>query len=46
MKKQTHKDKLDEKLGMKHGKEYKHKQSMKDRRHESEGAKKHHKKAK
>lgn len=37
MKQQTKKDKLDESLGMKHGKESKHKQSMKDRRHESEG---------
>lgn len=43
MKHQTKKDKMDEHLGAKHGKESKHKQSMKDRRHESEGAKKHHK---
>ena len=37
MKKQTKSDKLDEKLSMKHGKEKMHKESMKDRRHESEG---------
>lgn len=40
MKHQTKKDKMDESLGMKHGKESQHKQSMKDRRHESEAAKK------
>jgi hypothetical protein len=40
MKAQIKKDKLDESLGMKHGKESKHKQSMKDRRHESKGMKK------
>lgn len=40
MKKQTKSDKLDEKLGMKHGKESLHKQSMKDRRHESVGSSK------
>lgn len=40
MKKQSHKDKMDESLGERHGKESKHKQSMKDRRHESEGMKK------
>lgn len=34
VKKQTKKDKMDEHLGMKHGKEAKHKQSMKSRRHE------------
>ncbi|MEN6512254.1 MAG: DUF6496 domain-containing protein [Chloroherpetonaceae bacterium] len=44
MKHQTKKDKMDESLGMRLGKESKHKQTMKDRRHESEGAKKHHKK--
>lgn len=43
MKKQSHKDKLDEHLGMKEGKESTKKQSMKDRRHESEGMT-HHKK--
>lgn len=46
MKKQSHKDKIDESLGMHHGKESKHEQSMKDRRHESKGAKKSHKKGK
>lgn len=40
MKKQTAKDKLDERLSMKHGKESSKKQSMADRRHESKGAKK------
>lgn len=40
MKKQSAKDKLDEKLGMKDGKEADKKQSMKDRRDESKGAKK------
>jgi len=40
MKKQSHKDKMDESLGERHGKESKHKQSMKDRCHESEGMKK------
>lgn len=40
MKHQSKKDKLDESLGMRHGKESKHKLSMKDRRHESMGAKK------
>lgn len=40
MKSQTKKDKLDESLGMKHGKESIHKQSMKDRRHESISMKK------
>lgn len=40
MKKQTMKDKIDEKLGMKHGKESMHMQSMKERRHESKGASK------
>lgn len=43
MKKQSHKDKIDENLGAKHGAEKKHKQSMKDRRDEMKGAKKHHK---
>ena len=32
---------MDESLGMRRGKESTKKQSMKDRRHESEGAKKH-----
>jgi hypothetical protein len=41
MKHQTKKDKMDESLSMKHGKESKHKQSMKSRRDESEGASKH-----
>jgi hypothetical protein len=40
MKHQTKKDKVDESLGMKHGKESKHQQPMKDRRHESEAMKK------
>lgn len=40
MKKQSHKDKMDEHLGAKHGKEAKHKQSMKSRRHEMEAMKK------
>jgi hypothetical protein len=40
MKKQSAKDKLDEKLGMKDGKESSKKQSMKDRRDESKGMKK------
>lgn len=40
MKKQSAKDKLDEKLGMKDGKEADKKQSMKSRRDESKGAKK------
>jgi hypothetical protein len=46
MKKQSHKDKMDESLGERHGKESSHKQSMKARRHESESMKKehHHKK--
>ena len=35
MKHQGKKDKLDEKLAMKHGKESMHKQPMKDRRDES-----------
>lgn len=47
MKKQTHKDRMDEKLAMMHGKEAKFKQSMASRRHESagmhhKGKKKHH----
>lgn len=37
MKSQSKKDKMDEHLGMKDGKESKHKQSMKDRRDEMEG---------
>lgn len=37
MKNQSSKDKMDEKLGMKHGKESSMKESMKARRHESEG---------
>jgi hypothetical protein len=40
MKKQSIKDKIDEKLGMKDGKDSSKKQSMKDRRDESKGAKK------
>ncbi len=40
MKKQKKKDKMDESLGMRKGKESEKKQSMSDRRHESEGAKK------
>jgi len=40
MKSQTKKDKMDESLGMKHGKESKHKETMKDRRHESSAMKK------
>lgn len=40
MKKQTAKSKLDEKLGMKDGKEATKKQSMKSRRNESKGMKK------
>ena len=40
MKKQTKNDKLDEKLSMEHGKESKHKQTMKDRRHEHKAMKK------
>ncbi len=40
MKKQKVKDKMDEKLGMKDGKESSKKQSMKDRRDESRGCKK------
>lgn len=43
MKKQGYNDRLDEKLGMKDGKESKKKQSYKDRRDESRGAKKAHK---
>lgn len=39
MKKQSKKDKMDESLSMKHGKESKMKQSFSDRRHESMGAK-------
>lgn len=42
MKKQSYKDRMDEHLGAKHGKESKHKQSMKDRRHEEEGEHSHH----
>jgi hypothetical protein len=38
MHKQGKNARMDESLGMKHGKESKHKQSMKDRRHESKGA--------
>jgi hypothetical protein len=38
MKHQTKKDKMDESLGMRRGKESTKKQSMKDRRDESEGA--------
>lgn len=38
MKHQTKKDKLDEKLSMKHGKESMKKQPMEARRHESIGA--------
>lgn len=40
MKKQTRKDKMDESLSMRHGKESTKKQSFADRRHESEGMKK------
>lgn len=40
MKKQTKKDKMDESLSMKHGKESTKKQSFKDRRDESKGMKK------
>jgi hypothetical protein len=40
MKKQTKADKMDESLSMKHGKESTKKQSFKDRRDESQGAKK------
>jgi hypothetical protein len=40
MKHQTKKDKMDEHLGAKDGKESSKKQSMKDRRDESKGAKK------
>lgn len=40
MKKQKKAAKMDESLGMKTGKESEKKQSMADRRHESEGAKK------
>lgn len=40
MKKQKAKDKLDESLGMRRGKESKKKQTLKDRRKESMGAKK------
>jgi hypothetical protein len=40
MKKQSMKYKMDERLGMKDGKESSKKQSMKDRRHESKGMKK------
>lgn len=40
MKKQSKADKLDEKLGMKDGKESSKKQSMKSRRDESKGMKK------
>lgn len=39
MKKQSKKDKMDESLSMKHGKEASKKQSFTDRRHESMGAK-------
>lgn len=45
-KKQHKKDKMDESLGMRHGKESKHKQSMADRRHEAEKAMHPHKKKK
>lgn len=38
MKKQSMKDKLDESLSMKHGKEADKKQSFSARRHESKGA--------
>lgn len=41
MKCQTKKDKMDESLGMRRGKEATKMQSMKDRRHESMGMKKH-----
>jgi hypothetical protein len=37
MKKQSKADRLDESLGMRHGKESTKKQSMEDRRHESKG---------
>lgn len=40
MKHQSKKDKLDEKLSMKHGKESKKEQPMVARRHESEGMRK------
>ena len=40
MKKQSKKDKMDESLSMKHGKESSKKQSFSDRRHESMGASK------
>lgn len=39
-KKQTKKDKMDESLSEKHGKESSKKQSFSDRRHESMGSKK------
>ena len=44
MKCQTKKDRVDEMLGSKNGKESLHKQSMKDRRKESAAEKKHKKK--
>jgi len=37
MKRQSHKNRLDESLVERHGRENRHKQSMKDRRDESEG---------
>jgi hypothetical protein len=40
MKKQNKKDKMDESLSMKHGKESTKKQTFKDRRDESKGMKK------
>lgn len=46
MHKQSKKDRMDESLGERHGKESKHKESMMDRRHEMEGAKKKPKKKK
>ena len=45
MKKQSHKDKMDERLAMMHGKEAKFKQSMASRRHESSGMAKHKRRA-
>ena len=41
---QSKKDRMDESLGMRRGKESTKHESMKSRRHESEGMKEHHKK--
>lgn len=46
MKKQSKASRMDESLGMKHGKESTKEQSMESRRHESKGAKKKMKKKK